>query len=91
MEAVRVEATAPPAIPFPWLRALPGIAAAAVAFLAVIAGFFALGRTGNEGPVSPAATSVNLLPGAEVAWLLIVALVCTVPVVLSLRITRGHS
>ena len=28
MSAVRAEAAAPPPIPFPWMRALPGIAAA---------------------------------------------------------------
>ena len=36
MEAVRREASAPPPIPFPWLRALPGVILAVVA-LALIA------------------------------------------------------
>ena len=88
MDAVRAEASAPPAIPFPWLRALPGIVAMAVAFFAIVAGFVAPGRSGVETPVS---TSMTLPPGTEVTWLLFVVLLCTVPVVVSLRITRGHS
>ena len=36
MDAVHLEATTPPAIPFPWTRALPGIVAAAVALVAVV-------------------------------------------------------
>ena len=43
MDAVRVEAAAPPAIPFPWSRALPGLVATAATFVAVIGGFFGLG------------------------------------------------
>jgi len=35
MEAVRREASAPPAIPFPWLRALPGIIVAGATLVAV--------------------------------------------------------
>jgi hypothetical protein len=88
MEAVRREASAPQAIPFPWLRALPGIAAVAVAFFAIVAGFVALGRSGVETPVS---TPVPLAPGGAVTWLLVVVLLCTVPVVVLLWITRGHS
>ena len=37
MDAVHLEATTPPAIPFPWTRALPGIVAAAVALVATSA------------------------------------------------------
>jgi hypothetical protein len=33
MEAVRREASAPPPLPFPWKRVLPGLAAAAVALV----------------------------------------------------------
>jgi hypothetical protein len=35
MEAVRREASAPPAIPFPWLRALPGIVVAVLTLAGV--------------------------------------------------------
>ena len=37
MDVVRREASAPPPIPFPWKRALPGVALAALALFAVLA------------------------------------------------------
>ena len=87
MEAVHAEATAPPAILFPWVRALPGIAATVVAFVAVIVGSVLLGSEGSGGP----STSTTLSPDVVFAWLIIVLLLCTVPVVLSLRFTAGRS
>jgi hypothetical protein len=36
MEAIRSEAAAPPPIPFPWMRALPGLAAAGVALVCLL-------------------------------------------------------
>jgi hypothetical protein len=43
MEAVRREAAAPPPIPFPWKRALPGLVVAALALAwALVAGVVAL-------------------------------------------------
>jgi hypothetical protein len=89
MDAVHVEATALPAIPFPWSRALPGIVAIAVALASIVTGFVALARAGVES--STIATSLSPVPDATLGWLLIVVLLCTVPVALSLRITRGHS
>ena len=43
MEAVEREASMPPAIPFPWKRALPGLAALVVALLATVAGITLFG------------------------------------------------
>ena len=86
MDAVRGEAAATPAIPFPWSRAVP-----VIALVSVVVGFFAMGDSGAESVVPPAATSLTLPPGDQVAWLLVVVLLCTVPVMLSLRITRGQS
>jgi hypothetical protein len=40
MDAVRSQASAPPPIPFPWKRALPGIAAFVVALTYLIVGTF---------------------------------------------------
>jgi hypothetical protein len=88
MDAVRVDANAPPAIPFPWARALPGIAATMVTFVALIAGFFSMV---NEAPASRVATSDSLPSDVTMTWLLVVLTLCTVPVVLSLRFTRGRS
>jgi len=85
MDAVHAEAAAPPAIPFPWARALPGIVATAAAFVALIAGFVSLAI---EGPASAATTTTNLANDTIVAWLVVVLLLCTVPVAVSLRFTR---
>ena len=42
MDAVQQEAAAPPPIPFPWKRALPGMVAAALALACVLAAGVAL-------------------------------------------------
>ena len=47
MDAVRQEASAPPPIPFPWIRALPGIAAFALAL-----GYLFIGTLRQSGPTS---------------------------------------
>lgn len=91
MDAVRLEAATPPAIPFPWARALPGIVAAAVALIAVIASFFTAGRAGIEPPAPVVASAVNATAGSETVWVVVVLLLSAVPAVWSLRITRGHS
>jgi hypothetical protein len=90
MDGVRMEAATPPAIPFPWSRALPGIVAVAVAIVAVIASFFTGGSSGIEAPAPSLATALSSTGGSETAWVVVVLLLSTVPVVLSLRITRGH-
>jgi hypothetical protein len=50
MEAVRMEASAPPPIPFPWKRALPGIAAWVLALTLL---FLAAFRHTGESPAAP--------------------------------------
>ncbi len=92
MDAVRVEAAAPPAIPFPWSRALPGLVATAATFAAVIGGFFGLGVVSRPSIEEQGVPVAALLASSnEVAWVIVVLLLCAVPVVLSLRLTRGHS
>jgi hypothetical protein len=88
MDAVRVEASAHPAIPFPWLRALPGIGAAAVTVVAILASFVSLARTAIETTATPLPTAFSL-PATTVAWLFVALLLCTVPVMVSLRLTRS--
>ena len=89
MDAVRVEADARPAIPFPWWRALPGIVATAVALAAIMASFVSLGRAAIETTATPLPAAFSL-PGTTAAWLFIALLVCAVPVMVSLRLTRGN-
>src|SRR5262245_25624724 len=89
MDAVRVEADGLPAITFPWRRALPGILAVVVAVAAIVASFVSLWRTAIE--TTATAVPTPFAPsGTTVAWLLVTLLVCAVPVMVSLRLTRGH-
>jgi hypothetical protein len=48
MQAVRRETSEPPPIAFPWRRALPGLSAAAVALVTLLA-FSGTGATGHRG------------------------------------------
>jgi hypothetical protein len=62
MDAVRVEAAAPPAIPFPWLRALPGIVTVVIALASMIAGVFRLAARSRKARFhQPRRSSPSLL------------------------------
>jgi hypothetical protein len=50
MNAVRREAATPKPIPFPWLRATPGLVAAAIAITRFVIAFFQQG--GNRAPAA---------------------------------------
>lgn len=54
MDAVRQAADAPPPIPFPWIRALPWFAGAAIAMGAVVAGVW----QASAAPAAPATFAV---------------------------------
>jgi hypothetical protein len=97
MDAVHREASVPPAIPFPWTRALPGLVMTAVALaVAVWGGFLALNDASALAPLSGRLRSLLIFvadtgTSAEVTWLVFAAVVTVVPAVLSLRLMRGHS
>ena len=84
MDAITREATAPPSIPFPWKRALPGLGwclAVAIAVLTMSPG------SGHNPSPAPAARDVSaLLNGA--GWITAAIVVSLLSVVLSLRIAR---
>jgi hypothetical protein len=84
MDAVTREANTPPPIPFPWKRALPGLAWC----LAVSISFFITGPGTNYSP--PPANAVldlsKLLGG--VGWITAALVVSLVSVTLSIRMTR---
>lgn len=95
MNAVRREASAPPPIPFPWKRALPGLAAGALALVAMI-----IAVVKNAGrPVPAAPDQSRLLPALAhavdiaqlygVGWILLALLVTLGCVTLSMRVTTG--
>jgi hypothetical protein len=54
MDAVQREATAPPPVPFPWKRALPGLLAASVALIALfVAGVALFTQASTPQPAPP--------------------------------------
>jgi hypothetical protein len=59
MAAVRSEAAAPPPIPFPWKRALPGLLVCVVAIAWSVVDAFR----------SPARASVSVIPQAVTHWI----------------------
>ena len=97
MDAVRQEASAPPAIPFPWKRALPGVIFAVVAFVsAVILGFNQL-LAFSAVPLVPAAvqkwldTAVKSPLIAESGWIVLAVLLTLLSMKLSIRFVSHKS
>jgi hypothetical protein len=105
MDAVRREAAAPPPIPFPWKRAVPGLVVAGLAaVLALVAGVVAIGQLGRTStsaqfpsflslPLSlPSLMPINFHGGMESAasWTVLALLVTFVSVKLSMRLASGR-
>jgi hypothetical protein len=103
MDAVRREAAAPPPIPFPWKRALPGLVVGgfvlALVFIAVVAATVQLIRASATAHLSISLPSVltpilgwGLQRNLEIAasWTVLALLVAFVSVKLSMRLaSRG--
>ncbi len=98
MDAVRREAAAPPPIPFPWKRALPGLVAGglalAVVLVAAILAMVQSGRTSTaQFPMSlPSGMPPIFHGGVEsaVIWTGMALLATLVSVKLSMRLTFGR-
>jgi hypothetical protein len=99
MDTVRREAAAPPPIPFPWKRALPGLVAAGLALaLVLVAGMVAIARLGRESTAAQFSTSLpsGMPPvfhgGIEsaVIWTAMALLAALVSVKLSMRLASGR-
>jgi hypothetical protein len=92
MDAVRREAATPPPIPFPWKRALPGLAVGVLALLAVlVAGFALLIRGGAaQSPAVPLPPALGLILEAArtvgAIWIVLGLVLSLVLVKLSMRI-----
>ncbi len=91
MEAVRAEAATPAPIPFPWRRALPGMAAAGLACIAVIVLFIVQVTTTHRGssvPVASPETSMafDVAGRFGVGWITLAFLLAFVSVKLSMRL-----
>lgn len=95
MDAIQREASAPPPIPFPWQRALPGLIATSVALaLMMWSGFGALHASADSASVGSASLLVlgaKVMAMPEVAWLAFATIVTVIPAMLSLRVMRGST
>ena len=96
MDAVRREAAAPPPIPFPWKRALPGLAAGGlVLVLVLVAGIVGIAQMGKATAPQPSMFPLAMPPffhgGIESAatWTVLSLLVAFVSVKLSMRLASG--
>jgi hypothetical protein len=98
MDAVRCEAAAPPPIPFPWKRALPGLAVGGlVVALVLVAGVRAIVQMDNAtappfSMSSPLAMPPIFRGGIEsaVIWTILALLVTFVSMKLSMRLASGR-
>ena len=99
LDAVRHEAAAPPPIPFPWKRALPGLAVAIPALVWALASLAKLVAQAATGRIPPAPTLAPMLQTSLLqsvingkTSLVALALVLTLAsVVFSVRLTSGRT
>lgn len=101
MDAVRREAAAPPPIPFPWKRALPGLALGILALAVILgAGVVAVtrgirGSFSAEIPIWPSLSTSTALAQGNVAsaagWACLALLLALVSVKLSMRLAAGRT
>ena len=97
MEAVRREAAAPPPIPFPWRRAIPGLVIASLTIvLALIAGLLSLIRGVKLPPLAPVETFkfaavLEAAKGVGADWIILVLLLALASVKFSMRLAGARS
>lgn len=100
MDVVRREAAAPPPIPFPWKRALPGLAVGGLvlvfALVAGVAAMVQLAMTSTIHQVS-ASSTFTLTPifqgglGAAASWTVLALVIAFVSVKLSMRLASART
>jgi hypothetical protein len=91
MDAVRGEAAAPPQIPFPWKRALAGLAACTLALVSFL--IAALMQAGGQAASYPAPASSSVLVtafesarAAGAGWIALALVLSLASVMLSMRL-----
>lgn len=95
MNAVQREAAAPPVIPFPWKRALPGLAAAGLAMAAIFVAGVMLFVERSETQQAPAALSSAFASVFEVwktvgaSWIALALALSFASVKVSMRFASG--
>jgi hypothetical protein len=78
MNAVRAQAQAPPPIPFPWKRALPGMAAAVLSLAWIVFACVAVFSSKGVGATEALSVPSTLQPLWHAASWVLIALVTTV-------------
>jgi hypothetical protein len=97
MDAVRMEASAPPPIPFPWKRALPGIAAWVLVLVYAIVGIIRQPSQTASAPSTATTMLAALAPAFRAAqtvgagWIAAALLLSYISVKLSLLFARGRA
>jgi hypothetical protein len=101
MDAVRREAAAPPPIPFPWKRALPGLALGVLALAVILGAGVVVVARGIRGPFSAEipiwpslSTSTALAQGnfaSAAGWTCLALLLAWASVKLSMRLAAGRT
>jgi len=96
MDAVRREAAAPPPIPFPWKRALPGLVVGGFALALVLVRVVVAIAQAGKATVPQFSMSLPLVPsplhggvGSAAIWTVLALLAAFVSVKLSLRLASG--
>jgi hypothetical protein len=90
MDAVRRDAATPPAIPFPWTRAVPGFAAWVVTLAAVAASAFGwIEDPSGEDTALAIARLVEAAASIGGGWIVLGLLLSLVSVKLSIRLRRA--
>ncbi len=99
MDAVRREATAPPPIPFPWKRALPGAVVAGLVLAWILIAWVAgLSRLiGASTPRQPSTSSPSMTPPlfhgnmeSAAGWIVLGLLIAFLSTKLSMRFGSGE-
>jgi hypothetical protein len=88
LDAVRIDAAEQRALPFPWRRMLPGLAALAVALLAAVGSVIASGANAASEFVAFPLHWTQWLERPDVGWIVVAVAVTAVLPFLSLRLVR---
>jgi hypothetical protein len=100
MDAVRHEAAAPPPIPFPWKRALPGLVVGGLVLVfALVAGVAAMVQLATTSTIRqvPESSTFTLTPifqggiDAAASWTVLALVIAFVSVKLSMRLASGRT
>jgi hypothetical protein len=95
MEAVRLQAATPPPIPFPWTRAVPGVAAAVLALVSAFVLVVQLARAGVHSSAAVAwppemVRALEIANHAGAGWIVAASLLAFVSVRFAMRMAGAR-